>query len=71
LFPYPSGAGLHVGHPKGYVAADVVASALRMMEFNLLRIMGWDSFGLPAEHMALREGRFPREITERNIATFK
>jgi leucyl-tRNA synthetase len=71
MFPYPSGAGLHVGHPKGYVATDVVARAKRMMGFNVLRVMGWDSFGLPAERQAVREGRHPREITERNIATFK
>lgn len=71
MFPYPSGSGLHVGHPKGYVATDVVARARRMMGFNVLRVMGWDSFGLPAERQAVREGRHPREITDRNIATFK
>ncbi|TVQ91904.1 MAG: leucine--tRNA ligase [Deltaproteobacteria bacterium] len=71
MFPYPSGSGLHVGHPKGYVATDVVARARRMMGYNVLRVMGWDSFGLPAERQAEREGRHPREITERNITTFK
>src|SRR6185503_21311632 len=71
MFPYPSGSGLHVGHPKGYVATDVVARAKRMMGFNVLRVMGWDSFGLPAERQAVKEGKNPREITERNIATFK
>ena len=71
MFPYPSGSGLHVGHPKGYVATDVVARARRMMGFNVLRVMGWDSFGLPAERQAVREGRHPREITARNIETFK
>ena len=71
MFPYPSGAGLHVGHPKGYVATDVVARAKRMQGWNVLRVMGWDSFGLPAERQAVREGRHPREITARNIATFK
>lgn len=71
MFPYPSGAGLHVGHPKGYVATDVVARARRMMGDNVLRVMGWDSFGLPAERQAVKEDRHPREITERNIATFK
>jgi leucyl-tRNA synthetase len=71
MFPYPSGAGLHVGHPKGYVATDVVARAKRMMGWNVLRVMGWDSFGLPAERQAVREGKHPREITARNIATFK
>lgn len=71
MFPYPSGSGLHVGHPKGYVATDVVARARRMMGFNVLRVMGWDSFGLPAERQAEREGIHPREVTERNIGTFK
>jgi len=71
MFPYPSGAGLHVGHPKGYTATDVVARAKRMMGFNVLRVMGWDSFGLPAERQADKENIHPRIITERNIATFK
>jgi leucyl-tRNA synthetase len=71
MFPYPSGSGLHVGHPKGYVATDVVARARRMMGFNVLHVMGWDSFGLPAERQAVREGKHPREIIDRNIATFK
>ncbi len=71
MFPYPSGTGLHVGHPKGYVATDIVGRAKRMMGFNVLRVMGWDSFGLPAERQAVREGKHPREITQRNIATFK
>jgi leucyl-tRNA synthetase len=71
MFPYPSGSGLHVGHPKGYVATDVVARAKRMMGFNVLRPMGWDSFGLPTERQAVREGKHPREITERNVARFK
>jgi leucyl-tRNA synthetase len=71
MFPYPSGDGLHVGHPKGYVATDVVARARRMMGYNVLRVMGWDSFGLPAERQAVRENRHPREITERNVARFK
>ncbi len=71
MFPYPSGSGLHVGHPKGYTATDVVARARRMMGFNVLRVMGWDSFGLPAERQAEKENLHPRVITERNIATFK
>ncbi|MCA9568026.1 MAG: leucine--tRNA ligase [Myxococcales bacterium] len=71
MFPYPSGAGLHVGHPKGYVATDVVGRAKRMMGFNVLRVMGWDSFGLPSERQAVREGIHPREVTDRNIATFR
>ena len=71
MFPYPSGDGLHVGHPKGYTATDVVARAKRMMGFNVLHTMGWDSFGLPAERRAERTGEHPSVITERNIAKFK
>ncbi len=71
MFPYPSGDGLHVGHPKGYTATDVVARAKRMMGFNVMRVMGWDSFGLPAERRAERTGEHPSVITARNIATFK
>ena len=71
MFPYPSGTGLHVGHPKGYVATDVVARIKRMQGYNVLRPMGWDSFGLPAERQAVREGLSPQEITRRNISTFK
>jgi leucyl-tRNA synthetase len=71
MFPYPSGDGLHVGHPKGYTATDVVARAKRMMGFNVLRVMGWDSFGLPAERKAERDGIHPRITTAKNIATFK
>jgi leucyl-tRNA synthetase len=71
MFPYPSGDGLHVGHPKGYTATDVVARAKRMMGFNVLHTMGWDSFGLPAERRAERTGEHPSVITARNIATFK
>ncbi len=71
MFPYPSGDGLHVGHPKGYTATDIVARAKRMMGFNVLRVMGWDSFGLPAERRAERTGEHPSVITARNIATFK
>ena len=71
MFPYPSGDGLHVGHPKGYTATDVVARAKRMMGFNVLRVMGWDSFGLPAERRAERDGVHPSIITARNIAMFK
>ncbi len=71
MFPYPSGDGLHVGHPKGYTATDVVARAKRMMGFNVLHTMGWDSFGLPAERRAERTGEHPSVITARNIAMFK
>ena len=71
MFPYPSGAGLHVGHPKGYIATDVVSRYKRMRGFNVLHPMGWDAFGLPAEQYAIETGTHPRETTARNIATFK
>jgi leucyl-tRNA synthetase len=71
MFPYPSGAGLHVGHPEGYTATDVVARMKRMQGFNVLHPMGWDAFGLPTERAAVREGLHPAEITQRNIATFR
>jgi leucyl-tRNA synthetase len=71
MFPYPSGDGLHVGHPKGYVATDVYSRYLRMRGFNVLHPMGWDAFGLPAEQHAVRTGRHPRETTARNIARFR
>ena len=71
MFPYPSGAGLHVGHPKGYIATDVVSRYKRMRGFNVLHPMGWDAFGLPAEQYAIETGTHPRETTERNIRTFK
>jgi leucyl-tRNA synthetase len=71
MFPYPSGAGLHVGHPEGYTATDIVARYKRMKGFNVLHPMGWDAFGLPAERAAVRENRHPAEITKENIANFK
>ena len=71
MFPYPSGAGLHVGHPEGYTATDVVARMKRMKGFNVLHPMGWDAFGLPAERAAVREGLHPADITKRNIDTFR
>jgi len=71
MFPYPSGAGLHVGHPKGYIATDVVARYKRMRGMNVLHPMGWDAFGLPAEQYAIETGVHPRETTRRNIDTFK
>ncbi len=71
MFPYPSGAGLHVGHPEGYTATDILARYKRALGFNVLHPMGWDAFGLPAEQYAVKTGQHPRETTEQNIATFK
>ncbi|QJD83688.1 leucine--tRNA ligase [Cohnella herbarum] len=71
MFPYPSGAGLHVGHPEGYTATDIVSRFKRMKGFNVLHPMGWDAFGLPAEQYALQTGRHPREITVENIDNFR
>jgi len=71
MFPYPSGAGLHVGHPEGYTATDILARYRRALGFNVLRPMGWDAFGLPAEQYAIRTGQHPRQTTEGNIAVFK
>jgi leucyl-tRNA synthetase len=71
MFPYPSGAGLHVGHPEGYTATDILARYKRARGFNVLHPMGWDAFGLPAEQYAIKTGQHPRKTTEANIATFK
>jgi leucyl-tRNA synthetase len=71
MFPYPSGDGLHVGHPEGYTATDIVARYKRMRGFNVLHPMGWDAFGLPAEQYAIDKGVHPRETTQRNVANFK
>ena len=71
MFPYPSGAGLHVGHPVGYIATDIVARYKRMKGFNVLHPMGWDSFGLPAENYAIKTGTHPHTITEENTKVFK
>jgi len=71
MFPYPSGAGLHVGHPEGYIASDIMARYKRKQGFNVLHPMGWDAFGLPAENYALQTGTHPKITTEKNIATFR
>lgn len=71
MFPYPSGAGLHVGHPEGYTATDIICRYKRMKGFNVMHPMGWDAFGLPAEQYAIKTGNDPREFTYKNIANFK
>lgn len=71
MFPYPSGAGLHVGHPKGYIATDIVSRYQRMRGYNVLHPMGWDAFGLPAENYALKNKVHPSVATADNVATFK
>ncbi len=71
MFPYPSGAGLHVGHPEGYTASDILSRMKRMQGYNVLHPMGWDAFGLPAEQYALDTGNDPAEFTAKNIDTFR
>jgi len=71
MFPYPSGAGLHVGHPMGYIGTDIIARRKRMEGFNVLHPMGYDAFGLPAEQYAIQTGQHPAVTTEANIATFR
>lgn len=71
MFPYPSGQGLHVGHPEGYTATDILSRMKRAQGYNVLHPMGWDAFGLPAEQYALDTGNDPAEFTEKNIQTFK
>ena len=70
-FPYPSGAGLHVGHPRSYTALDIVARKRRMQGYNVLYPMGWDAFGLPTENFAIKNHVHPAEVTKRNVARFK
>ncbi len=71
MFPYPSGSGLHVGHPEGYTATDIITRYKRMNGFNVLHPMGWDAFGLPAERYAMQTGIHPSITTQQNISTFK
>src|SRR5258708_11745643 len=71
MFPYPSGSGLHVGHPEGYTATDIVARFARMHGKDVLHPMGWDAFGLPAEQHAIATNTHPRDTTVKNIATFR
>ncbi|MHA0855739.1 leucine--tRNA ligase [Paenibacillus sp. CMAA1364] len=71
MFPYPSGAGLHVGHPEGYTATDIISRYKRMKGYNVLHPMGWDAFGLPAEQHAIDTGEHPRDITVKNINNFR
>ncbi|MBO7523406.1 MAG: class I tRNA ligase family protein, partial [Bacteroidales bacterium] len=71
MFPYPSGAGLHVGHPEGYTATDIFSRYKRMKGFNVLHPMGWDAFGLPAEQYAIQTGTHPAITTKKNCETFK
>jgi len=71
MFPYPSGAGLHVGHPEGYTATDIISRFKRMKGFNVLHPMGWDAFGLPAEQYAIETGTHPRDTTKKNVDRFR
>ncbi len=71
MFPYPSGSGLHVGHPEGYTATDIYSRFMRMRGYNVLHPMGWDAFGLPAEQYAIETGTHPAVTTQKNIQTFK
>ena len=71
MFPYPSGNGLHVGHPEGYTATDILARMKRMQGYNVLHPMGWDAFGLPAEQFAIQTGNHPAEFTKKNVDHFR
>ena len=68
MFPYPSGAGLHVGHPLGYIASDVIARYKKLLGYNVLHPMGYDSFGLPAEQYAIQTGQHPAVTTNKNMS---
>ena len=71
MFPYPSGAGLHVGHPEGYTATDILSRYKRMQGYNVLHPMGWDAFGLPAENYAIKNGVHPAVSTAQNVSNIK
>src|SRR6187397_896286 len=71
MFPYPSGQGLHVGHPEGYTATDILSRYKRAKGFNVMHPMGWDAFGLPAEQYAIKNNVHPRETTAKNINRFR
>jgi leucyl-tRNA synthetase len=71
MFPFPSGKGLHVGHPLGYIATDFVSRFKRMQGYNVLHALGFDAFGLPAEQFAIATGQHPRKTTEENIANMR
>src|SRR5687767_13501324 len=71
MFPYPSANGLHVGHPEGYTATDIVCRLKRRQGFDVLHPMGWDAFGLPAENFAIQTGTHPRIVTQENINNFR
>ena len=71
MFPYPSGAGLHIGHPEGYVASDILARYRKACGYNVLHPMGWDAFGLPAEQYAIKTGTHPSETTQENVDNFR
>ena len=71
MFPYPSGAGLHIGHPEGYTASDALKPFKKAQGFNVLHPMGWDAFGLPTEQYAIKTGTHPRLTTEQNVLNFK